>query len=310
MAPAPAWASPQPQSGPSRLRSAADVEAAARVDGYANRWFLDPVLRASTPRTWPAFSARSWARTTYVLTTWQLSRPRSTSWASTTTSAKPWPPPKVLRSRETSPSPTSCGRGASEPCCPRNRERMAHRARGIDTAPDPDRHRVRASALYVTENGAAFPDYVGPTGLSMTPRGPNISIAPQSGSRRHRRRCRPARVLLLEPPRQFPSGPTGILTFRARLGRLQDPGADPQVQRPVVRGGRVPQRALTRRMTVDQPRPAAEGAPGALPLRRLGRTSLMVTAIAWARRPRQRAPGVSARRRVRAGRPDRPTCFR
>ena len=29
--------------------SAADVEAAARVDGYANRWFLDPVLRGEYP---------------------------------------------------------------------------------------------------------------------------------------------------------------------------------------------------------------------------------------------------------------------
>jgi len=43
---------------------------------------------------------------------------------------------------------------------------------------------------------------------------------------------------------------------------------------------------------VDQPRPAAEGAPGALPLRRLGRTSLMVTAICVGASPLGSVPRV------------------
>lgn len=61
--------------------SPADAEAAARVDEYLNRWFLDPVLRGAYPawlhgRFVEVLGASSWARAT-----WAPFTPASTYWA-------------------------------------------------------------------------------------------------------------------------------------------------------------------------------------------------------------------------------------
>ncbi len=86
--------------------SASDREAATRADGYVNRWFLDPVVRAPTRATC-SLSMRSttWARTCWQ-GTWRCSRrTRSISSASITTSRSECAPATTGGSWATRPEP-------------------------------------------------------------------------------------------------------------------------------------------------------------------------------------------------------------
>ena len=150
--------------------SPADVEAAARVDGYANRWFLEPVLRSGYPED-TADLLRPLVGEAHV-------RPDDMATVHApldflgvnyyfchTVAAAPGPPgpgnrpfPDFLRAWER-PDPAVPVTGKGWPIQPEGLTQLLSRV-DADYGHPP---------LYVTENGAAFPDYVGPDGAVNDP---------------------------------------------------------------------------------------------------------------------------------------------
>jgi beta-glucosidase len=150
--------------------SAADVQAATRVDGYVNRWFLGPIFRGEYPED-VAGLVRPVAGEAYV-------RPGDMedikapidflgvnyyychAVAAIEDTPRPGdrPFPAFLRAVER-PDATVPITGRGWPVQPGGLHELLTRL-------DAD---LRHVPLYVTENGAAFPDYVGPDGAVNDP---------------------------------------------------------------------------------------------------------------------------------------------
>jgi beta-glucosidase len=150
--------------------SAADAEAATRVDGYANRWFLDPVLRGAYPEDLaeilrplvgeahvrPDDMATVQAPVDFLGVNYYFCH---------TVAAAPGAPqpgdrplPGYLRAWER-PDPAVPLTGKGWPVQPEGLTQLLSRiSTDYDHLP-----------LYVTENGAAFADYVGPDGVVNDP---------------------------------------------------------------------------------------------------------------------------------------------
>ena len=129
-----------------------DVAAARWVDGLHNRWFLDPIFKARIRPT----SRRSGPRSCPICTTAtsRRSRRRSTSSASTTT-----------RHHSSRRARTATGRrsyGARAPTTPTWAGRSSPTGCTISSCGCDDDY--GPAAIYVTENGAAFPDVRGHDG--------------------------------------------------------------------------------------------------------------------------------------------------
>jgi beta-glucosidase len=150
--------------------SAADVEAAARVDGYANRWFLDPVLRGEYPEDLagllrplvgedhvrPDDLATVQAPVDFLGVNYYFCQTVAAAQGAPLPGDQPFP--DFLRAWGR-PSPAVPVTGKGWPIEPEGLTQLLTR---IDTE-------YGHLPLYVTENGAAFPDYVGPDGAVNDP---------------------------------------------------------------------------------------------------------------------------------------------
>ncbi len=139
-----------------------DVRAATLADGNLNRWFLDPLFRAPTRPTWSTTTPRSGRSSTRsARATSRPSPGRSTCSGSTTTSGRTrWPPrmgwASSVRRRIPGEPTTYVGWGID----PSGLEDLLARLR----------RDYPAIPTYITENGIALDDQVGPDGVIFDPR--------------------------------------------------------------------------------------------------------------------------------------------
>jgi beta-glucosidase len=150
--------------------SAADAEAATRVDGYSNRWFLDPVFKGAYPQDMVELFtpvsgdahirdgdlATISAPLDFLGVNYYSSHTVAAADGLPSTGRRPYP--AVLGAVErTDPSTPVTGRGW--PVQPQGlAELLVHLSKEYGPL-----------ALYVTENGAAFADYVDPAGEVKDP---------------------------------------------------------------------------------------------------------------------------------------------
>jgi beta-glucosidase len=150
--------------------SAADVDAAKRVDGYANRWFLDPVLKGTYPQDMvELFMPISGddhiqsgdleiinAPVDFLGVNYYACHTVAAAGSGPVPSGRPYP--DVLGAVErTAPGTAVTGRGW--PVQPEGLgDLLVHLSKEYGPL-----------ILYVTENGAAYPDYVDPEGQVKDP---------------------------------------------------------------------------------------------------------------------------------------------
>ena len=140
--------SPRPRT-PKRTRPPRGAGTATRTAGSST-----PCCAAPTRRTCSTGTSARCPWTSSATATWRPSPPRPTSSASTTTRPRPWPP--------TPPSPGTrrgCSRAPAGP--PRAAWTCGRPRSGASCAASAGQTGL---PLYVTENGAAFHDYVDPEG--------------------------------------------------------------------------------------------------------------------------------------------------
>ncbi len=150
--------------------SAADIDAAKRVDGYANRWFLGPVLKGTYPQDMlELFTPISGddhiqsddleiinAPLDFLGVNYYACHTVAAAASGPVPSGRPYP--DVLGAVErTAPGTTVTGRGW--PVQPEGlSDLLVHLSKEYGPL-----------VLYVTENGAAYPDYVDPEGQVKDP---------------------------------------------------------------------------------------------------------------------------------------------
>ncbi len=150
--------------------SAADVEAAARVDGYANRWFLDPVLRGEYPEDLadllrplvgedhvrPGDLATVQAPIDFLGVNYYFCQTVAAAQGAPGPGDRPYP--DFLRAwSRLGPAVPVTGKG-----WPIEPEGLTQLLTRLD-------REYGHLPLYVTENGAAYPDYVTPDGAVNDP---------------------------------------------------------------------------------------------------------------------------------------------
>ena len=164
---------PQPlrRSTPATRRPG-DVDAARRIDGLHNRVFLDPVLPRRIPdrRRSPTSSAFSGLATTSATATWHHLRAARPARRQLLQPAPWWPPGPVAAPPDRTGGPAVAAASARRGRQLRSPRPAGHR-HGLGGRPaGPDRTAASGCTasyprlpLYVTENGAAYPDDVTPT---------------------------------------------------------------------------------------------------------------------------------------------------
>ena len=235
--------------------SAADADAARRVDGLQNRVFLDPILDGRYPADVLADTA--------AVTDWSFVRPGDLATIAapidvlgvnyyTPTAVRHW---TRERPRESADGHDDSGARPWVACddveFPRQTGRHTAMGWSIDprglTALLPGLAARRPElALMVTENGAAFPDDGGRRRARRRPRAHRLPArTPRRRARRDRRGRPGGRVLRVVADGQLRVVLRLREAVRDRRRRLRHPGAHGQGQRAVLRGGRPGQRRLS-----------------------------------------------------------------
>jgi beta-glucosidase len=150
--------------------SVADAEAAVRVDGYANRWFLDPIFRGEYPKDLaglvrgaagdahlrPGDLETINAPIDFLGVNYYYCHTVAAAGGAPHPGDRPFP---ALLEAVERPDPAGPVTGRRWPVQPEGLTELLARL---------DREYAHLP-LYVTENGAAFPDYVGPDGAVKDP---------------------------------------------------------------------------------------------------------------------------------------------
>ena len=235
-----------PASGP-----AEDADAARRIDGLANRFFLDPVLRGPLPggRAWPTSPRCQRSRVRPGRRPERSSPRRSTCSGSTTTAAH------VVAGSGRRPGPAAdCGavaRRAASSVGSTTEQGVPVTAMGweIDAA-GPVRGAAAGSPRLRPACRSTSPRTAPP---STTRRGPTARSTTRTGWRTSTAHLRAAPARDRRPGSTCAatssgrcwttsSGRRATQAVRARLRRLRHPAPDPQGQRALVRRSHPPQR--------------------------------------------------------------------
>ncbi len=215
---------PQPRAG----RDRTTPWPRARMDGYLNRWFLDPVLRGRYPEDMVEHYERRYGPFDCVRDG-DLRVDRG---------ADRLPRRQLLHAAARAVRPGAAAaraRAACNPAPPTTAMGWEIDADGLHELLVRVRRDYGDVPIYITENGAAFEDGPVVNGTVEDPRRveylrSHLDALARGGRRRRRR----AALLRLVDARQLRVGARLREALRARLRRLLDPAAGAQAQRPLV----------------------------------------------------------------------------